>query len=161
MRRSTGKDASKDFVSHFSSALGAKRWPGLASALAEDVQHVALLNQFAQCEAASVPGAVGAPMQLSPVGSTAPGLQASQLAHTAKLEPPGCDPCTNLKVRISISRCTRPHDSANSLLARGCSDSTLQTHYYLDPASLLPPLLLGVRPGHTVLVRRLPAGGGT
>ncbi|GAB4818203.1 hypothetical protein N2152v2_005249 [Parachlorella kessleri] len=129
-------DTTEEFHSYFGAQLG-ERWHQLYAVLARPTSHVALLNPFlGHCRAAGIaqqqlPGSEALPEQLEPWRAVA----AVAALHHALPEGDGYpqptpDPATGL----------RPW-------------------YWLDWASLVPPLALGAAPGHNVLDMCAAPGG--
>lgn len=114
-----------------------ERWErSLAAALRAPTCHVALLNAFLPCQPSpqqlQLPGATPLPLPASaaPLRALRWQPEADAPGGGGGYPPPGRDPATGLA-----------------------------THYWLDPASLLPPLALGVAPGLTVLDMCAAPGG--
>ncbi len=166
--------ASDDFDATFAEQWGA-RWPALRAALAGPTRHVALLNAFLQrpVSTAELPGAASLDArqpQLAALLAAAAGGAADspvQALHWQPVEPAGTAGDSSSSNGSGSS--SSSSSSSSSGTARGSSRgyppppadpaSGLLTHYWLDAASLLPPLLLDVQPGQAVLDMCAAPGG--
>ena len=154
-----------DFHAFFRQQWG-PRWRRLFAALAAPTRHVALHNAFLlrPPAAGDLPG--GAPL-LAGAGrhpALAAALQAASAAACGAAD--GEDSwCSSSKRPAVQALHWEPGESTGAAPAAGYppppadAASGLSTHYWLDPASLLPPLLLGVRPGQRVLDMCAAPGG--
>ncbi|KAL4441875.1 hypothetical protein ABPG77_003791 [Micractinium sp. CCAP 211/92] len=156
-----------DFHAFFGHQWG-PRWRRLFAALAAPTRHVALHNAFLLRPPAAddLPGA----MPLQPGAGRHPALAAALQAAAAAAGGAG-DGTDSSHSGSSASTTTvqalhwEPAEPAGPDAAFGYppppTDATagLSTHYWLDPASLLPPLLLGVQPGQQVLDMCAAPGG--
>ena len=150
-----------EYDAAFAEQWGA-RWPALRAALAAPTRHVALLNAFLRrpLTAAELPGA-GA-------------LQPRQPQLAALLEAAGGAADSPVQA-LHWQPADAAADGSGSSSSGGSGGSGgsgkgyppppadpgtgLLTHYWLDAASLLPPLLLDVQPGQAVLDMCAAPGG--
>lgn len=143
-----------EYDAAFAEQWGA-RWPALRAALAAPTRHVALLNAFLRrpLTAAELPGA-GA-------------LQARQPQLAALLAAAGGAADSPVQALHWQPAAAAADDSGSSATSSGKGYppppadpvTGLLTHYWLDAASLLPPLLLDVQPGQAVLDMCAAPGG--
>lgn len=139
------------------------RWRALFAALAAPTQHVALHNSFLLRQPAAGDLAGASPL-VTRHSALAAALQAAA-ATAGRVDggiASGCSSSDAPAVQALHWERPQPDDTA---AGTGYppppvdAASGLSTHYWLDPASLLPPLLLGVRPGQQVLDMCAAPGG--
>ena len=166
--------ASDEFDGTFAEQWGA-RWPALRAALAAPTRHVALLNAFVQqpLSPAELPGAASLDArqpQLAALLAAAAGGAADspvQALHWQPVEPAGTAGDSSSSNGSGSSSSSSSSSSSGTARSSGRGYpppppdpvSGLLTHYWLDAASLLPPLLLDVQPGQAVLDMCAAPGG--
>lgn len=154
-----------DFHAFFRQQWG-PRWRRLFAALAAPTRHVALHNAFLlrPPAAADLPGAT----PLQPGAGRHLALVAALQAAAADVDGAndGADSSHSGSSASAVQALHwEPSEPAGPAAAAGYpppptdADAGLSTHYWLDPASLLPPLLLGVQPGQQVLDMCAAPGG--
>lgn len=163
--RGMATDNSADFHAAFSAQfLG--RYADLFQALAAPMQHVALLNAFTTVNDCDELGITQRVSQVGPI-TCYRCVQLYRLSLAAFLgsgrrcQPPDAPAmCHCACVCICVSCPPRfPEPPATYPPPTSCPYTQLKQWYWLDFASMLPPLLLGVAPHHVVLDMCAAPGG--
>ena len=146
-----GPTSTEDFQAFFKAQYG-ERWEGLCVAMAAPTRHVALANAFLHrplTPGELPPGA--APLALPPPAHALP-------LRVLRWQPAAGGSASGAAAESTTAGAVHPPGSRYPPPGRDAA-SGLTTHYWLDAASLLPPLALGCAPGQAVLDMCAAPGG--